>query len=330
MELKASIQGLSGDTQKDLKAMHSYIFQLTEEMRYLMTNLDVTNFNDLGLARYENGRMQLYADKLEVKASELELNFLEADAELGRAMMGQITASASGLRAEFQEADNGLKTEFTAGLNGISSTVADLGKTVAGQGTSISNLSQTASQIQTTVTEHGTIIGILNTGLSSTQSIVTQTANSLSAIVTGVGANGTVTAASIVAAINSSGSRVQISADHIELFGVVTVEDLEGYGETVINGAYIKSGMIEGTMFRSNGPDYGDVYIENGCIEIGGTHLFDDTYGEFWVSGYDVNFELDGKLRIYVGTAGSYWEFRSSGIYWRDADGTRLASVVLE
>ena len=52
-------------------------------------------------------------------------------------------------------------------------------------------------------------------------------AGKISQIVQSVGANGQVTAASIVAAVNRSGSSVVISADHIDLQGVVTAQQLD-------------------------------------------------------------------------------------------------------
>ena len=70
-ELRASMGSMSGNLEKDFETLTNYVFQMTEEIRYLMCNLDVTNFNDLGLARYENGRMQVYTSALEVKAQEI-------------------------------------------------------------------------------------------------------------------------------------------------------------------------------------------------------------------------------------------------------------------
>ena len=72
MDLKTTMGSLSGNTSQDLKMLYNYVFQLTEEMRYLMNNLDVTNFNDLGLARYENGRLQVYSEVVEVRANKVE------------------------------------------------------------------------------------------------------------------------------------------------------------------------------------------------------------------------------------------------------------------
>ena len=58
----------------------------------------------------------------------------------------------------------------------------------------------------------------------------------ISQMVSSIGEDGTVTAASIVAAINDAGSSVKIKADHVEISGFVTFESLEKDGGSTING----------------------------------------------------------------------------------------------
>ena len=153
------------------------------------------------------------------------------------------------------------------------------------------------------------------------QSSITQNADKISAIVSSVGSGGTVTAASIVAAINSAGSSVQISADHIMLTGYVTAEDLAGEGTTTINGSNITSGTIEGVTIKSTG-EYYKVVISGGTIEVGTGDIYDDTYGTLILS--------DDEVHIAVGSLGKYWQFTSSGIFWCDSDGTVLNQVQLK
>ena len=77
-------------------------------------------------------------------------------------------------------------------------------------------------------------------GLISSVAVIEQTADdngaSISQIVQAVGADGRVTAASIVTAVNKSGSSVKISADKVDIDGIVTFSDLEGDGQSVVNG----------------------------------------------------------------------------------------------
>lgn len=75
-------------------------------------------------------------------------------------------------------------------------------------------------------------------------STVTQNANSISSIVQNVGDNGSVTAASIVQAVNSAGSSVVIDADHIELDGNVVLKSNLVDGTTQISGSNIVTGTI--------------------------------------------------------------------------------------
>lgn len=72
MDLRTTMGTMTGNPSEDIRTLYNYVFQLTEEMRYLLNNLDVTNFNDLGLARYENGRLQVYSDVVEVRANKIE------------------------------------------------------------------------------------------------------------------------------------------------------------------------------------------------------------------------------------------------------------------
>lgn len=62
---------------------------------------------------------------------------------------------------------------------------------------------------------------------------ITVEAGKISQIVSAVGSNGEVTAASIVSAVNSAGSSVVISADHIELDGQTVASSLVGYNVDV-------------------------------------------------------------------------------------------------
>lgn len=76
--------------------------------------------------------------------------------------------------------------------------------------------------------------------LQSSIAVIEQTADengaSISQIVSAVGTDGEVTASSIVAAVNESGSKVMISADKVDISGFVTFSSLENDGESTING----------------------------------------------------------------------------------------------
>ena len=61
----------------------------------------------------------------------------------------------------------------------------------------------------------------VNTWKVTAESRITQTETSISQVVTAVGENGQVTAASIIAAVNNGSSSIVLSADHIDIDGIV-------------------------------------------------------------------------------------------------------------
>lgn len=102
---------------------------------------------------------------------------------------------------------------------------------------------------------------------------ITTEAGKITQIVTAVGADGTVTAASIVTAINGSGdSSIVLSADHIDLEGVVTAEQLDTrllnvdslFATTGYNGTLYSNAVNAGTIYTSSiHMPYGDDGTKN-------------------------------------------------------------------
>ena len=81
---------------------------------------------------------------------------------------------------------------------------------------------------------------------------------SVTTIAQNIGKDGEVNAASIVTAVNESGSSVVIDADHVNLQGYVTMTNLSTGGQTTIDGANI----VTGTM-RSENYDVGTAASED-------------------------------------------------------------------
>lgn len=73
---------------------------------------------------------------------------------------------------------------------------------------------------------------------SATAGIVAEAQEGMATVsmIASVTENGEVTAASIVAAVNDSGSSVKINANHVDISGFVTFSDLEDDGASTING----------------------------------------------------------------------------------------------
>lgn len=267
LELEVTAAKLTGDPAKDIKSLSNHVFMLEEKLRYTLRNLDVTNFNDLGLARYENGRLQIYTEAVEIQTDKLRVEF-------------------------------GKETDDIHAL--ISATTDEL------------------------LTEIESVEG----NYAGLKSQIVQTANKISTVVSAVDdSSGNVTAASIVAAINSAGSTVKINADHIVLSGVVTVSDLNTDGAVEINAGNIKAGgTIEGVALKgatietvTQDPSLGNIRIENAAITFGGAFI------ERFVDGWGrVNFRVLSQDHIMLGgfsslslvpPGGGYWSVTNTGFY---------------
>lgn len=294
MDLQSFEGKLSGDVQKDVKMLANFVFQQNEKMRYLLSNLDVTNFNDLGLARYENGRLQIYTQEVNLKAEKLTAEFEDADQKIKNKMEADV---------------GGLRTEVEQEIEGLGEWIADVELTAQG--------------IQSTVTSHTSSIENLNTKATSLQSQITQNANSISLVVS----NGSINAASIVTSINNAASSVKISADHVNISGFVTFSDLANEGATTINGSNIVSGIIEGVTFKTTGSRYGQIVIANNLIQVGTGEIYNDGLGTTNIVDSAVMLNADGYIWLYVGGAGKSWRIGSNGIYFCDASGTPTSYV---
>lgn len=318
LELEVTAAKLTGDPARDIKSLSNHVFMLEEKLRYTLRNLDVTNFNDLGLARYENGRLQIYTKEITAQTDKLRVEFGKETDEIH----ALISATADELLAEIEDVE-GNYTTLKATVNGIQSTVSS-------HTTSINNQAAT------------------NTSL---QSQITQTANKISAVVSAVDdSSGNVTAASIVAAINGAASTVKISADHIVLSGVITAEDLSGSGTTVINGDNILTGTIQGINFVAKGDIVNDS-ISNSFVvnhplgyqigKIGYTWVLESDYTrspklylmteEYWdgnetyrpalklkgAGGVSIETET-GNNPVYIASLGAYITLDAAAIHIRD------------
>lgn len=122
--------------------------------------------------------------------------------------------------------------------------------------------------------------------------MITTEAGKITQIVQAVGSNGEVTAASIVAAVNSAGSSVIISADHIELDGDTIVTEL--YGK------HLEVGSILASSIESTETMIADVLRVNETLSIDGADVSSaiDSIGPATASGGQITIpwtRLDGS-----------------------------------
>lgn len=170
-------------------------------------------------------RVQQTAGEL---ATEVELR-RNGEVELS----SQITQTANQIRTEVTNHVSGLQSQITQTAEEIESEVSARQN---GETQLRSTISQTASQIQlevanevdaldSRITQNADAIAteVTNRQNADTtiRSSITQNADKIALVVTSSGGNNTINAASIVTAVNGSGSSVVISADKINLEGYV-------------------------------------------------------------------------------------------------------------
>ena len=99
------------------------------------------------------------------------------------------------------------------------------------------------------------------------QSNITQEANRISLIVQNVGADGTVTAASIITSVNNGSSDIKLNANHI----VIT-------GDTGILGKLTVEGVLTATGVQTNGITVKSLTIDNGGANLGNSNVYYNGY----------------------------------------------------
>lgn len=344
MDLKITGAKLSGDAEKDVKILANHVFQLEEQLRYQLRNLDVTNFNDLGLARYENGRLQVYAKQVEIQTEKLRLEFGEETDEI----RAQFEVTVDGFKATVEGYGNDVKGYgeqvdgyarqvssfeqtvggFSATVEGYGNDVKEYGSQVDGYARQVSSFNQTVNGFNTTVKSYEQKVA----GYTQQVSSFEQTANKISAVVSAVDdSSGNVTAASIVAAINNAGSTVKISADHVNIEGnFVTVSDLAGTGKVEINAGNIKAGgVIEGVQVKTAAHKYhGQVYLCENFIQFIGADSDDSSliindYGVLTLRSNTVEIEATSPDTPYIKILvdGGYWVISADKIYYVNSFG---------
>jgi hypothetical protein len=146
--------------------------------------------------------------------------------DLQSSMQGQIVKTKDETTSTF----NVLPDQIVAD---VKSTITDpLTQRVS---TAESTITQQANQIQSVVSDTST----LDSQVSSMQSSITQQANKIALVVS---SSNSIKGASIIAAINDDGSTVRISADKINIDGLLYFENISGDAITFNSGGYINHG----------------------------------------------------------------------------------------
>jgi len=180
---------------------------------------------------------QQFNSKLEVTARQIRSEVNTTNSQV----YSVIQQTATNIRAQVVNEVAGLQSSIEQTASSITTSVS------AANSALYSTIQQTATQIRSEV---------VNT-TSSIYSRIQQEANRISLVVEGTGNNAHIKPASIVASINQSGdSTIKLSADHIDIDGIVdsldaydiTVGSLEVNGDTVTNELTAVDGNITGDL----------------------------------------------------------------------------------
>lgn len=194
------VEGLTSNIQQTAREINASVSaansQIYSEIHATATNITATVENKLDGVR----------STIEQTANSIRS---EVNAENSQ-VYSYIEQTASYIRTEVGNSIYDVRSSITQTANSIRSDV------------SASN-SQVYSYIQQTATS---ITMSVNNEISNVRAAINVESNRISLVVEGTGANAYIKPAAIVAAINDGGSSVIISADHIDLDGLVRATDL--------------------------------------------------------------------------------------------------------
>lgn len=225
-----------------IDVIQDYLYQLLEQLRYTLANLDTDNFNESSLNEFGN----------------------------------ELTAGLSGEVKVIQESLVGL----TGSVAKLTLTGDALKTRVENAEGDISELTQTASQF--------------NVRLSDAEDGVAE----ISATVNGLTFSVSNGESSSKLKLMSNG--VELASATIRITGMVTFDDLEGEGTTVINGSNISTGTIEAI-------DIYGCHISGSDIELDYSRNADDANGITFnysglMCGYMKLFRSSSAPTLYIGT----------------------------
>ena len=271
---------------RNLKTVKDWLFQLDEQLRYNLYNIEEENLTQETVDRFTS-----VSDGVKAELSVLD---------------GKITAAVSHADGRF--------SQLQVSIDGISARVGDA------EG-SISYLEQTATSLTSAVQDVEGNISVLQQTASGLQTSVSNLEGDFSSIEQSVNSitlgvsNGT---SSSVISLYKDG--IAVASKTIQFTGVVTFSDLSGNGTTTINGANITTGTISADRIAalsriSVGNSYVQcstsgisIYPGNGDVDLGNPSGWVSVNGRFYVAGSSL---MDDWLTIRSGCTAQTWETSS-------------------
>lgn len=258
----------------NLKTVKNWLFQLDEQLRYNLYNIEEENLTQETVDRFTS-----VSDGVKAELSVLD---------------GKITAAVSHADGRF--------SQLQVSIDGISARVGDA------EG-SISYLEQTATSLTSAVQDVEGNISVLQQTASGLQTSVSNLEGDFSSIEQSVDSitlgvsNGT---SSSVISLYKDG--IAVASKTIQFTGVVTFSDLSGSGTTTINGANIKTGTISADRIAalsriSVGNSYVQcstsgvvIYSSTGGIELGAPGASIMANGTIYGNGSPNAFVASGNI----------------------------------
>ncbi len=335
-----------------LDVMQDYLYQLLEQLRYTLTNLGEENFNTVALGEIgEDITKELDGDVEVIRKELVGINGtlygaatgdgIVARLESAEGSVSTLTATAAQLTTDMSDVKGNLLslsatasalelqikgtqgsvTTLEATANGLSSSVTQLEETVgnidyelAGVKTSVSTFEQTAEGLEAEV---GAIYGLFDVdeegAVMPIKSTFKQLAEEISLSVSNNGTSSTIT-------LNAFGA--EITSGKIKLTGVVTFDDLESSGSTVINGDNITTGTITGTdlelKYKANEDDTAGIIFKYGSLICGYMKLF--RFGEaptLYLGTYNngVGLQIESPEQIVLEVGNNWLMINNDGVF---------------
>lgn len=227
------------DLNKTTKDLHGYVTGLSDQLQYLLANLDADNIPELPDIIKRLTDAQGNITNLEVTAEGLKLTVQDHDNRLTK-----VTVTVEGIQTSVGD--------MKGNLSELKQTVNGIGTRVQNAEGSISTLTQTAGSLKTQISDNKGNISSLQQTANSLSVQISNNANSISSL--RITANGL---ESRVSDLNGKYSSLKQTVDGFDFTGMVTFRDLsnelEGYptnrdlerGKTVIDGGCISTGQID-------------------------------------------------------------------------------------
>lgn len=346
--LDTSFPNLEGkNPEESIQTIMDYLYQLLEQLRYTLHNLNTKNFNQTELNTFVNEITEPInisiqeveeglSAEIEVQADRITSEITRATAEEGT-LSSRITQTAEAISTEVtraSEAEGVLSSRITQNAESITAEVA---RATAEEGTLSSRITQTADAISTEVTRATGAEGTLSSRITQTaaditaevtrataaegvmQSSITQNADAISAEVTrATGAEGTLS--------SSVTQNAQAISQRVEKNGVISAINQSAEQIVIAAGKVDLSGKVSFSDLSTAGL----TTINGSNITTGSIHAIDIYGSEFMDAGGNAGLDVTSSQyhqRLRFGVANQAYTYGAFGIDSYDDGNTQHTTM---